>query len=302
MSHIVARQSRANATLIWESGHWGDVSRGNEYDPQEAFALLDHSLRIDILLALLDHWRAAETEPQRYSDLMRAVGLEDSGKFNYHLKQLRGVYLRKTAGGYVPTASATALYRAVLANRPTEEATPTLADPDVACPDCESSLTATHERGFFTLDCPACEGFTGRFSYPFPKNGLDGRTGEEILRAVSRRARAEIGLARAGQCPDCAGPTTVRLVGETHDVEISCESCRWLVEVGYLLPLLSDTRVISALTDIGVPVESSYFWELPDPAISTGPETVELAFESDDRTAAITVTDDLDVLSVSVDS
>ena len=88
---------------------------------------------------------------------------------------------------------------------------------------------------------------------------LDGRTGPEIVRAVSRRARAEFGLARTGQCPDCAGPTTVRLAGEAHDVEISCESCRWLVEVGYLLPLLSDAGVVSALTDIGLPVVLSYY-------------------------------------------
>ena len=283
------------------------MSRGNEdeYDPQAAFALLDHSLRIEILLALLEHWRAAHTEPQRYSDLMGAVGMEDSGKFNYHLKQLRGVYLRKTEAGYVPTASATALYRAVVATRPTEESTPTVDDPGITCPDCDTALTATHERGFYSLDCPGCEQFSGSFTYPFPKNGLDGRDGPAVLDTVSRRGRAEIGLARTGQCPDCAGATTVQPDSAEGTVTISCDSCSWLVEVGFLLPLLSDARVTGVLTEIGVGVDRSYYWELPDPTVtvvSTDPERIELDIESTRGTATITVTGDLDVLSVSVEA
>jgi len=78
------------------AGNWG-MPDGDETlaQPREAFALLGHDLRLEILLALLDRWEAARTEPQRYSELMRAVGTQDSGKFNYHLGKLRGAYLRK---------------------------------------------------------------------------------------------------------------------------------------------------------------------------------------------------------------
>lgn len=279
-------------------------------NPREAFALLAHDLRLEIVLALLDRWRAARTEPQRYSELMRAVDMEDSGKFNYHLGKLRGAYLRKTDDGYVPTASATALYRAVLANRPTETAARSELDPDVDCPDCGAALVATYDNEFLTLHCGSCDTTTGDFTFPFAKNGFDGRTDEEVLRAVYQRARSQIGLARTGQCPDCAGTTTVTIRREQLDregepsVEITCGTCTWVVETDFLLPLLSDARVTAALVNVGVPVETAYHWELPDPTVtvrSSDPLEVELAIESDDHAATVVVDGDLDVLSAAVD-
>lgn len=278
--------------------------------PREAFALLGHDLRLEILLALLDRWRAAHTEPQRYSELMRAVDLQDSGKFNYHLGKLRGAYLRKTEDGYVPTASATALYRAVLANRPTEPAARSELDSDAACPDCDEPLVAAYEGDFLTLRCPACDRVVGDFTYPFPKNGLDERTDEEVVRAAYQRARSQVGLARRGQCPDCAGTTTVAirrdLLGrdDEHDVEITCDTCTWVVAVDFLLPLLSDARVAAALVDLGVPVETTFSWELPEPTVtvaSADPLELELRIESDGGTATVVVDGDLDVRSVTTD-
>ena len=64
---------------------------GDRASVREAFSLLAHEVRLDIVLALLENWAAVDTEPQSYSDLMDAVGMRDSGKFNYHLDKLRGV-------------------------------------------------------------------------------------------------------------------------------------------------------------------------------------------------------------------
>lgn len=276
---------------------------------REAFVLLGHDLRLEILLALLDRWRAAHTEPQRYSGLMRAVDMQDSGKFNYHLGKLRDVYLRKVENGYVPTASATALYRAVLANRPMETAAQSEINPDVTCPECDETLVGTYDRGFLSLHCTVCENNIGGFTYPFPKNGLDNRTDERTLRAVYRRARSQIGLARSGQCPDCAGKTTITIQRENinqedYTIEINCNTCTWVVETGFLLPLLSDARVTAALMDTGVPVETVYYWELPEPTttvVSTDPLELELRTEFDDQTVIIVINDDLDILSVTVE-
>lgn len=276
--------------------------------PREAFSLLGHDLRLDILLALLEGWAGAHTEPQRYSDLMRAVGEEDSGKFNYHLDRLRGAYLSKVDGGYVPTAGATALYRAVLAHRPTEAPDETTLDPGVTCPDCGEQLVATHEREFFTVRCRSCEGVAGEFTYTLPTNALEGRTDAAVLRTAYRRARSQVGLARTGQCPDCAGRTTVSVRREHLEgdgeppVAIGCDTCTWTVRTGFLLPLLSDSRVARALLSIDVPVAAADPWELPDPdpsLSSTDPLEVELTVETDAGTAVITVDGALDVLTVS---
>ena len=285
------------------------MSDGNETPdlPREAFALLGHDLRLEILLALLDRWRAAKTEPQRYADLMRAVGLEDSGKLNYHLKKLRGAYLRKTDEGYVPTASATALSRAVLANRPTAGAIQRDVNPDVACSDCGERLAATYERAFLTVECEACESDRCTFTYPLPKNGLGGRTDEACLRTVYRRARSQIGLARTGQCPDCAGRTSVTVRRDNLDmdseraVRITCDTCTWMVQTGVLLPVLSDGRVAAALVEVGLSVETAYHWDLPAPTTTvhaTDPLEIKMHVEGEDGTATVLVDEDLKVVSV----
>jgi DNA-binding transcriptional ArsR family regulator len=277
---------------------------------REAFALLGHEVRLDILLALLENWRAAHTEPQSYSDLMRAVDMRDSGKFNYHLKRLRGAYVRKVEGGYVPTASATALYRAVLATRPSTDApdSRTFAV-DAGCPDCGGDLSGTYERSFLSVTCADCGSLAGDFTYSFPRNGLDGRTDEAVLNAVSRRVVHHVALARSGQCPFCAGTTTATVCEDyaetdTHDVEMTCDTCSFVVGVSLLFAVALVPEVTAALVALGVPVEAARTWDLPEPTIDTrsrDPLVVALGVETDAGAATIVVDEDLSVSEVTVD-
>lgn len=275
---------------------------------REAFSLLAHEIRLDILLALLDHWHADRTEPQGYSELMHAVGIEDSGKFNYHLDKLRGTYLRKVEGGYVPLASATALYRAVLGNQPTASVDRTDFALETPCPECETGLMASYEKEFLSVTCQSCESRVAQFTYPLPKNGLTNRDAQEIVRTVHRRARYHVGLARTGQCPFCAGCTAIDIRIDDPDtefeVEMTCDTCTFLIQVDLLFSLLLDSRVAGALLELGVPVESAYKWELPTPATrveSRDPLRIVLDIQVDDRTASIVVDGGLAVHGVTVD-
>ncbi|MGM0387454.1 MAG: DUF7351 domain-containing protein [Natrinema limicola] len=205
-----------------------------------------------------------------------------------------------------PTASrsATALYRAVLAHRPTEgfpsESTPI----DSACPRCGDRAVLRYERGFVTVACSACEEWPG-FTYPFPKHGFAERNVDAVAEATARRARHHVGLARTGQCPFCAGTTTVdlRLEDETDIVEISCDTCTFLVGVEPLVALRQDGRVAAALADIDVGLERPD-WEVPTPTTrveSTEPIRVALTVAGDGGTATIVVDGSLSVRSVDVD-
>ena len=271
---------------------------------RDAFSLLGHEIRLEILLALLEDWHAVHTEPRSYAELMDAVGMRDSGKFNYHLDKLRGVYVREVEDGYVPTAAVTALYRAVLAHRPTErfayESTPI----DSACPRCGDRAVLRYERGFVTVACSACEEWPG-FTYPFPKNGFAERSADAIARATARRARHHVGLARTGQCPFCAGTIAVdlHLEDEADIVELSCTSCTFLVSVDPLSTLLRDGHVAAALAEIGVDLERAD-WELPMPETrveSREPVRVALAVTGDEGTVTVVVDDSLSVRSVDID-
>jgi len=275
---------------------------------RDAFSLLAHDIRLDIVLALLDNWAAVYTEPQSYSDLMDAVGMADSGKFNYHLDKLLGVYVAKVEEGYVPTASATALYRAVLAHRPTESIDRT-GELDTPCPHCGGTLVEEYERSFFTLDCTECDGWDG-MTYSFPQNGLRGRRGEQRYRAVARRAASDIGLAQTGQCPDCAGHIAVDIdpdwVDDTEPaVTMTCETCSWTVGVNALTAVQFVPEVARSLDTLGLEqpfLEHRLADLVTDSTRLSDPPRIEMQVETADGAVRVVVDEDLSVVSVEQDT
>ncbi|MFB6220087.1 MAG: winged helix-turn-helix domain-containing protein [Halolamina sp.] len=66
-----------------------------EADPTDALAVLGDETRVAILRAL-----AEADEPLPFSDLRRRAGIEDPGRFNYHLSALREYFVREADGGY----------------------------------------------------------------------------------------------------------------------------------------------------------------------------------------------------------
>jgi len=288
--------------------------------PKEAFALLGHEIRLDILRAFFDEYAPVDPaslsavkarRTMSYSELMAATGVRDSGKFNYHLEQLRGVYVERVDGGYAPTASAIALYQAVVANRPLDPM-PIDFDVEGACPNCDAGLRGRYEQGYLTVECPACDLFWG-LTYHFPKNGLAVRAGENVYDTLYDRMMFHVGLARTGQCPSCAGivDRTVsesRLDGEaTPTVEMVCETCSWLVTVDVVSALQFEPRVTCALLELGLPLGDNLQATeavLPDVTgrvRSDEPFRVVVTVEHGDAVAEIVVDERLAVHAVDVE-
>ncbi|SEH16544.1 hypothetical protein SAMN04487967_2696 [Natronorubrum sediminis] len=273
---------------------------------REAFSLLNHEIRLEIVLALLEDWQAVYTEPRSYAELMEAVGMRDSGKFNYHLDKLRGVYVWQVEDGYVPTASVTALYRAVLAHQPTAEFEYDQTEIDAACPGCDATLVLEYERGFVSVDCSACD-WIG-FTYPFPRRGFDGRDADAVARAVTRRARHHVAMAAEGQCPFCAGTTTVdprvdAVEDDEYWIKIDCDACSYTIGTAPLATVLYDGQVATALEEVGTGREP-YDWQLPGATVrveSRDPLELALEIDGDDGTATVVVDDTVTVQSVCVD-
>jgi len=61
----------------------------------ETLAVLSEPARLEILLALSD-----AAAPLAYSDLKAATSIDDKGRFNYHLRQLRDYFVRDGPDGY----------------------------------------------------------------------------------------------------------------------------------------------------------------------------------------------------------
>jgi hypothetical protein len=164
---------------------------------EDAFALLGHEIRLDILRAFFERYEPVDPESLpdvrdrrtlSYAELMTEVEVEDSGKFNYHLEKLRGVYVEHVDAGYVPTAGAIALYEAVVGNRPTESVS-TDFDTSEGCPNCGVELRVNYEQEFLSVDCSACDSFWG-ITYRFPQNGLAVRDGESDSMGTQPRPRS----------------------------------------------------------------------------------------------------------------
>ena len=287
----------------------------------EAFSLLAHEIRLGILQAFFEQWTTLDPDSLEdakaerslsYSELMDAVGMRDSGKFNYHLEQLRGVYVEKVDEEYIPTASAIAFYQTMLANRPTTMAEQSELELDAACPHCGGSVRGRYEQESLSIDCADCDEWWG-LSYTFPKNGLRERDGNDVLEALEKRAMYHIGLARTGQCPKCAGNvvSTIprdRLDGErTPTVEMNCDTCSWMVTIDVLNALQFDPQVAAGLRDMGLDLDDEYDTEdlVPDltgELTATDPARVTITVRTDEATGTIVIDDSLDVLSVGMNT
>jgi DNA-binding transcriptional ArsR family regulator len=69
-------------------------------DPSTLFALLSDETRVAILRELDDASGAVA-----FADLCSRAGIQDTGRFNYHLGELRGHLVEKTTNGYVLTTA-----------------------------------------------------------------------------------------------------------------------------------------------------------------------------------------------------
>ncbi|MEF8812383.1 MAG: helix-turn-helix domain-containing protein [Halovenus sp.] len=206
--------------------------------PDDVFGLLGNETRIEILSAL-----GEAGEPLGFSALHDRVDMRDSGQFNYHLEQLVGHFVRKTADGYTLTRMGRRVIEAVLSGTVTE--TPTMERTPVAesCEYCGGAMEISWQGGSVRMYCTECagrygharagdggsvssaEGYLGRL--PLPPAGVHGRTPVERLRAAWTWGNLEVAALSTGICPRCSATVeTTVTVCESHDAgEGLCDAC-----------------------------------------------------------------------------
>ncbi|ESS05897.1 MAG: hypothetical protein A07HB70_01440 [uncultured archaeon A07HB70] len=167
--------------------------------PAEAFAMIGNEIRVAILEAL---WHADE-QPVGFTTLYERAGADNTSKFNYHLGQLTGHFVRKVDDGYELRTAGESVVRAAVEG--SFNAHPDLDPIDTGddCTRCGGPLVATYSDETFAIECPACGRTHGQYS--FPPGGLIGRDDAETLSAFDQRVRHLHSLARDGVCPECSG-------------------------------------------------------------------------------------------------
>ncbi|APW97002.1 hypothetical protein CHINAEXTREME_04105 [Halobiforma lacisalsi AJ5] len=299
-----------------ESGEWTD-----RYDPvgslplDEALAVLGEETRARIVVELGAAVAPEDARPGllSFSDLMDRVGIEDSGRFNYHLEKLVGTFVRKADDGYRLRPPGHLFYRALVAGTLTERER---LEPFTAgsCPDCGADLTAEYPADHYLyVRCRECSGFF--HTVHLPNRGVRDRSREDALEAALRKSRHESGLLREGVCHACVAPVEREL--RTDDPGVCGRRCEYDVYailacsacntggIGHPAQIaLTAPAVVGFFHDHGRDARTVRPWEPVVIAAENGTRfdgessTAVVPFELGDERLTVRLDDDLQVASV----
>jgi hypothetical protein len=217
-----------------------ELARDSEHclRPAEAFSLIGNETRVEILEAL---WRT-DQQPVSFTTLRQRSGVDDSAKFNYHLGQLTGHFVRQTEQGYELRTTGESAVRAAVEGSFNAHPDPDPIETGDDCTRCGSRLVATYSEEKLTIDCPACGRGHGRYS--FPPGGLVVVTtvrhslrstgasvtstvspGTVSVRSVAARCRPNSSMTKTALWTRLSGPSTPVSTVATISVRLSVSPC-----------------------------------------------------------------------------
>jgi len=293
--------------------------------PADVFAPVAEETRIEILRAFADEQRrlAKELDGEisaqsliptfTFSELRDRVGIDDSGRFNYHLDKLLGEYVTTYEEGlYAPTWAGVEVVGAVLAGGYGDheiEQTPI----DRSCPSCGASLAASYGDGFLLVECT--DSGDPVLMAGVPAGVFAGRSMEEAVDVAINQTRQMQEAVTKGYCPLCYGTVELSLAPATTEHIVTdadyqyrglCDRCGNTFIGGLTTQLFRHPAVISFYHDHGQDPREAYADSF-DPigqgdeittVASEDPLLVTVTFELDDETLTVTVDEDGEVREI----
>ncbi|SER10927.1 DUF7351 domain-containing protein [Natrinema salaciae] len=179
---------------------------GGDVDPEAVaknLSALANPLRIRILLALAETRQPSwEHRGLSYSELRSAVNVEDGGRFNYHINELRDQFVRRADGEYWLTTAGSCVVDEIYA-RTFSDGHEAISGPvEWRCPADGERLEATLDDGVITVSCPD-HGIV--FDMLLSFNSPRGRGLDELFAWANRRALWYLESVSWDVCPHCAG-------------------------------------------------------------------------------------------------
>lgn len=246
-----------------------------EIDPQDAFQLFSHELRLEILFAL---WEAPGYA-RSFSEIQAEVGEQDSGKFSYHLGKLTDQFVTEIDGQYVLQYAGHRVIDAIQSG--VFHTSPSISPIDApgGCARCGTTPVFAYEEHLATVSCPDCE--TKLIEYPFDPGGFQNRSVEDAILTFDRRTRFVWRLASSGVCFVCAGRVLVEYVDSAAEMEhldryeqffaadhpavfhLSCQNCSFYSYIPAGIRLLDSPTVVGHLATRGIDIADQCLWELP---------------------------------------
>lgn len=273
----------------------------------EAFGVLASETRLRILQAVAFHWQD-DSESVPYSTLLESVGIEDSGKFNYHLDKLRDRFVLEQRGGYTLTAQAQRALDSLLSKR-YHDVENDRVPVEGHCPICGGGFEVGCHWNFY-LGCSECwEPHVYRRKVS--PRVLEHRDWREVMIEYERAFGHKLASMLDGVCIECGGPTGFtfhRLLDPYEEagttmkeftVAAYCPFCtfNWTGTVGQFLLAHPEVRAYCEDHDIDLWADPfwTYEWVLTDlttVARSEDPWRVEKTANVDGCRLAVVFDDD----------
>ncbi|SEV89543.1 winged helix-turn-helix domain-containing protein [Halobacterium jilantaiense] len=261
-----------------------DDPRTERLTADAAFSLVSDETRFAILREL-----QRADGPMAFSALREAVGVDDPGRFNYHLGELRGQFVAKRDDGYAILPPGKRLVGAVLAGGYTSALDADM-DPvpvEGECLDCGGDLEAVFRDHGVGIDCTECAASVT--SPDVPPGLLAGSDADAVPGLVGRWNHIQFAANDAGVCRNCYHETerTLHLADAEDDdapewladsdllgmVFHDCPRCGGRFNVAVQAAVLSHPRVAAYHYEHGIDVRETPTWQYD--WLGTGRGTVE---------------------------
>lgn len=227
--------------------------------PDEVFAVLGNETRVAILQAFVD-----ADGPLTFSELREAVGMRDSGQFNYHLGKLVGTFIRESddGEGYEPTLASLQVVGALVAGTYTADVTVDPIEVDDPCPTCgEGPLVVTFEDDHVDLTCTHCDFLN---HYGFPPGTVEQYDRQELPYVFDRWLWTLFQRIASGFCANCAGRLDGELLPEEDPPRVTwrCDRCGDSATASASTPILYHPGAQGFLYDHGIDTRTTPSWQV----------------------------------------
>ena len=275
-------------------------------DPEaaaDAFDALSDPTRVAILRKLVTRFHRDDGHTVGFAELRRAVGVDDPGRFNYHLDTLAPRFVAKHDEGYSPTVAGRRAVESAESGVYAESAEPRSGTVDYDCPECGEALTAAYENRHIGVSCDD----HGTIFLTLV-DGSIGTAGSllDVIDYAVREMWRRLDRISDGVCHVCRAPALSLSFRESDGVvlaDCSCEECYFEETNGAVLFALTHPAALAVLHAQGVDVPEQLPFEPLDDRMERGRfvddgSAVEFTVAPDGEAVTIRVHDDLTVEAV----
>lgn len=235
-----------------------DAGSGSGDAPADLFELLGEETRMAILRALVAADRETEERTLAFVELQDRAGVEDTGRFNYHLGKLRGTLVTDTGSGYRLSAFGRRVLRPMATGfYDPDLAVETLAVPGT-CPDCGAGLRVRPVEGVLQVRCGGADEHVLNHGLVASPGLLARHSAADARTALGLLATHAVELGTAGVCPVCHGHTEGGLEQlperDSHVYRAPCEDCGndFMTTVGGCVGTHPEVVALYAANDVDI--------------------------------------------------